>query len=146
MVARLRLLDALEVLVERLLRREGGAVDALEHRVALVAAPVRAGDLEQLHRADLPGVLHVRAAAEVDEVAVAEERDLLAFGDVVEARELELLAQRREERARLVAGHDLARERRGFSAMMRRISASMRSRSSGVKARSTWKSYWNFSQ
>ena len=59
-----------EVGVELLLGRPGRAVDALEHRALLVAAPVRAGRAEQLERADLARAGHVRAAAQVDERAL----------------------------------------------------------------------------
>ena len=45
-VALLGLLEAVQVLVELLLRRPRGAVDPLEHRVGLVAAPVRARRVE----------------------------------------------------------------------------------------------------
>jgi hypothetical protein len=53
MVALLRLLDAPQVLVELLLRIPGSAVDALQHRPRLVAAPVGAGRVEQLEGAEL---------------------------------------------------------------------------------------------
>jgi hypothetical protein len=64
-VALAGLLDPLEVCGERLLRLPGGAVDALELRPLLVAAPVGAGDALEgegghpLRRGD------VRAAAQV---------------------------------------------------------------------------------
>ncbi len=51
-VALLRLFDAVEVLLERGLRLPRGAVDALQHRALLVAAPVRARDLGELERAE----------------------------------------------------------------------------------------------
>ena len=51
----MRLLDALEVLVQLLLRVEERAVDALEHRVVLVAAPVGPGDAHQLEAPHLAG-------------------------------------------------------------------------------------------
>ena len=38
----------MQVLVELLLGLPGRAVDALQHRVVLVAAPVRAGDAQEL--------------------------------------------------------------------------------------------------
>ena len=61
--------------VERLLRVPRRAVDALELRVALLAAPVGAGDPHQLEVAEVDaGVGHVRAAAQVDEARVAVER------------------------------------------------------------------------
>ena len=104
------MLDLREMRVELFLRRERGAVDALQHRVAFVAAPIITRRFEQLQRADLLGVLHVRAAAEIGECAVAEDRDLLALRNVVESRELQLFAEPREVRPRLFARDDLARE------------------------------------
>src|SRR5918912_1303060 len=74
-VAPLRLLDPLEVRVERLLRVEGGAVDPRQLRVPLVAAPVRAREPRQPERLDRPRVLQVRPAAEVGEVALRVEGD-----------------------------------------------------------------------
>ena len=74
-VARLRLLDPLQVGLEVLLREEGGAVDPGQHLAVLVAAPVGAGDRVELDRLDPPGRGAVRAAAEVLEGAVAVERD-----------------------------------------------------------------------
>jgi hypothetical protein len=61
----LGLLELLEVLGEFLLGREGGAVDALELLVLLVAAVIGAGDGEELEGFQLGGVAHVRAGAEV---------------------------------------------------------------------------------
>ena len=67
-VALLGLFELVEVVVEVLGGEEGGAVDALQLLVVLVALPVGAGDGEQLEGLDLRGVGDVRAAAEVDEV------------------------------------------------------------------------------
>ena len=97
-VAPLRLLDALEVRVEVLLVVEGGAVDARQLLVLLVAAPVRAGEAGQLQRLDRLRVLEVRAAAEVGEVALRVQADL-ALGGV---DELELVRLVAEPRLRLV--------------------------------------------
>ena len=110
-VAFLGFLDALQIRLEFLLVGERGAVDALEHRVLLVAAVVGTGDREQLERADLVGVAHVRAAAEVGEVTADIERDLAVLRDVGEAFELVVLAASGEERMGVFAGHDLAFER-----------------------------------
>jgi hypothetical protein len=67
---------------------ERRAVDALEHGVALVAAPVRAGHARELDGLEVAGVGHVRALAEVDPlfafVAVEVERDLFARGDALD--------------------------------------------------------------
>ena len=67
MVAPFGFFDAMQVLVERLLRLPCGAVDALEHRALFVAPPVRARDLRQLERTELAGRRHVRPAAQVGE-------------------------------------------------------------------------------
>ena len=103
MVARRRLGGAPLVLLELLLRRERGAVDALQPLVLLVALPVDGRRLEQLDRADLLQVAHVRPAAEVVELAVAIDGDRLAVGNVLEALDLEALAALAEEARRLVA-------------------------------------------
>ena len=68
MVAPFGLLQPVQVLGERGLRLPRGAVDALQHRALLVAAPVRAGHLLQLERAELARRRHVRTAAQVGEL------------------------------------------------------------------------------
>src|SRR5438067_6392644 len=96
MVAGARLLEPLEVGVEVVLREEGGAVDAGEHRLARIATPVGARGGHQLERLDALGARAVRAAAEVGEGTVAVERhgglaevfdelDLVALALVLEA-------------------------------------------------------------
>ena len=74
-VALARLLEPRQVALEVLLRIERRAVDPRQLRVALVAAPVRAGEAGQLQRLDRLRVLEVRAAAEVGEVALRVEGD-----------------------------------------------------------------------
>ena len=64
-VASLGLLDAVQVLLEGLLGLPGGAVDALQLLVLLVAPPVRRSGAGQLERRDALGRGHVRPAAEV---------------------------------------------------------------------------------
>src|ERR1017187_4142087 len=66
-VALLGLFHLFEVGVEILGGEEGGAVNALELLVVLVALPVGAGDTEQLEGLDLRGVGDMGAAAEIDE-------------------------------------------------------------------------------
>src|SRR3546814_7757314 len=79
-VALFSLLQHGEVGLELLLVLPAGAVDALELRVARVAAPVGAGDLHQLERMpELAGRRQVRADAEVEPVALAVGRDVLAL-------------------------------------------------------------------
>ncbi len=64
-VAALRLLDDVQVLLQRLLGLPGGAVDALELPVLLVATPVRRRGPHQLEGGDALGGGQVRAPAEV---------------------------------------------------------------------------------
>src|SRR4029079_4979936 len=63
LVALFRLLASPQEVGQLLLCRPDRAVDALEHRPLLVAAPVRGGDREQLERPDLSGRRDMRAAA-----------------------------------------------------------------------------------
>ena len=104
-VALLGFLDAVEVGVEVLLLRPRRAVDALEHLVARIAAPVGAGDLHELEHLELARGRHVRPAAEVDEVAFAIERDGLVARDRGDDLGLVVLAHALEELDRVVARH-----------------------------------------
>ena len=92
MVALGRFFKARKVGVEILLREEGGAVDALELGVFLVAEPVGSGKAGDLDGFDAAGGGHVGSAAEVDEFAVAIEADLGAglgeLGDEVGLHEV----------------------------------------------------------
>ena len=89
MVALLRLLEHREILVHLRLVLERRAVDALELRVFLVALVVGARDVRELERADVPRAHDVRPGAQIEEVAIAEERDFLALGDVREIADFE---------------------------------------------------------
>ncbi len=85
----------------------------LQHRVAVVAAPIGAGHLHQLEGgADIAGAAHVRAAAQVDPVALPVQRDGLAARQVADELDLVVLALLLEQRDRLVAGGDDALETR----------------------------------
>ena len=70
-VALLGLFEAVQVFREILVVEPGGAVDALEHLVARIAAPVGAGHLHQLEGLELAGGRHVRTAAQVEPLALA---------------------------------------------------------------------------
>ena len=111
MIARLRLFDAFEVRGEIVLVRPGGAVDALQHGVALVAAPVRAGDGGQLERAEAAGGRDVRPAAEIEPFALAIDRERLVAGDAFDDLDLVLLAELVEGLDRLVAAQLFAAHR-----------------------------------
>ena len=92
-VALLGFLDLLEISVELFLLGEGGAVDAREHRIVAVAAPIGAGHLHQLEGvADLAGRGHVRAAAEIEPVALLVDLERLVGRNGVDQLDLEVLA------------------------------------------------------
>ncbi len=82
-----RLLQLVKVLGKRLLGLPGRAVDALQHRALLVAAPVGARDALELEEAELAGRRDVRTDAHVDEavgVSIGADHAALAdFGGVV---------------------------------------------------------------
>jgi hypothetical protein len=102
-VALLGLLEHVQIGVQVLLLGPGGAVDALQLLVLRVAAPVGAGHLHQLEDLELAGGRHVRAAAQVDEIALAIERYILALRDRGDEFGLVVLADGLEELDRLVA-------------------------------------------
>src|SRR5581483_9147108 len=88
------------------LRVEGGAVDAGELLVLLVAAPVRAGEPGQLERLDRLRVLQVRPAAEVGEVLLLVQGDVALGG--IDELDLVRLVLLLEAVLRLVARELLA--------------------------------------
>ena len=84
------LFDAGQIRVELLLLREAGAVDALEHLAAAVAAPVGAGDARELDGValDAAGRIQMRAGAEVHEFALTVEGDNGVLRQVVDELDL----------------------------------------------------------
>ncbi len=98
-------LEGLEVGGQLLLFGEGGAVDAGELGVVLVAAPVGAGQAGELEGAlaEAPGAGQVRPAAQVDELALGVDADGLLVGQVLDELDLEGLVLVLEEPERLVA-------------------------------------------
>ena len=70
MVSLFHLFEEGEVLLERLLVGECGAVDARQHLVAFVPPPVRPGEAQELEGLDLARRGKVRPAAEVREGAL----------------------------------------------------------------------------
>ena len=112
-VALFRLLQLVEVRFQFLPVTPRRGVDAAQHRVAVVAPPVGARHPHQLERrAHVSRAPHVRAAAQVDPVALAVERDRLAFGQIADQLGLVALAPALEEADRLLAAPHLAREGR----------------------------------
>src|SRR5690606_5372619 len=89
--------------------------DALQLGVAGVAAPIGAGHPGQLEGlADMAGGRHVRAAAQVEPVALAVDADDLALRQVADDLGLVGLAALLEEADGLVAVPFLADERLGL--------------------------------
>ena len=118
-VAFFGLLQQRQMLLQFILGRPGGAVDALQHLVAVVAPPVGTGHLHQLEMLESTGAGHVRAAAEVLKKAFTVERNILAsrdraddFGLVVLAHGFEighrLIARQHTAHNRLVLGRQLS--------------------------------------
>ena len=85
-VAPLRLFQTIEIGLKFLFFHKTCAVNALEHFAAGVAAPVRAGAVHQLDGVALyaPGVVKVRAGAEVGELSLLIEADGLALRQVLD--------------------------------------------------------------
>ncbi len=102
-VALLGLLELLQVRVQVLLLEEGGAVDALQHGLVGVAAPVGTRGGKHLHVTDALGGVDVRSPAQVHETAHGINGDRLT-GDVVDEFELVALSEFSEvfSRTRLV--------------------------------------------
>ena len=111
-IALLRLLHALQVLLELLLVRPGGAVYALQHLVAGIAAPVGAGQLGQLERPELAGARHVGSAAQVHPFALAVDGNFLVGGQLADDLHLVVFAQVGERGHGFVARHDDALHRK----------------------------------
>ncbi len=75
----LSLLETPEIRLELFLSRPGRAVDAGKHRVVLVATPVSASDVLQLESTQSTRTPDVRATTEVEELALAVDRDVAIF-------------------------------------------------------------------
>src|SRR5690606_14482335 len=111
-IAPLGLLEPLEVRLELLRLGPSRAVDALQHLVARVAAPIRAGELRQLEREpEAAGRRQVRAPAQVDEVALPVQADRLIARDAGDDLGLVVLADAAKELDRAIAIPDLAHDR-----------------------------------
>ena len=136
-VARLDLFELLEVGVEIFGVEEGGAVDALQLLVVLVAEPVGAGDGGDLEGLDAAGGGDVRAAAEVGEVAVAVEGDLVAgLGEALDEVDLHELGVRLCSRRGPSSRGSRIRTKGSSRATTSAMRASMAARSASVKGTS----------
>ena len=81
--------------------------------VVVIAAPIGAGELGELERlADVPGRGHVRAAAQIEPLALLVDLQVLARRDGIDQLDLEQLALLPEEVLGLLAAPELLREGR----------------------------------
>ena len=110
-IALLGLFQHVQVGVQIFLLGPGGAVDALQLLVAVVTTPVGASHLHQLEDFELGGCRHVRAAAEVDEIALAVKRHLLTGRNGTDQLGLVFLALLQEKVDGLVTIPDFAADR-----------------------------------
>ena len=120
------------VLLQVGLLEERRSVDPAQHRPALVAAPVRAGNRGELDRLDALGRRPVRAQAEVREGAVAIERnglDPLVANQVLDQLDLVGLVFGLEALERLVRVTSV-RSNSSSAAIWRAIASSIFGRSS----------------
>ena len=138
MVAALGFFEGVQVFLEGLLVAESGAVDAGQHGALLVAAPVRAGHGEQLEGFHSAGAGDVRAAAEVEKITAAVQRNGIGV-QLFDDLDLEILALALEQSDSFVLAMT-ERSKGTLAATMARISFSIASRSSGVKGRGVSKS------
>ncbi len=112
-IALLRLFQTVQVGIEVFLLRPGRAIDALQHGVLRIAAPVGAGQLHQLERARQPaGRWQMRAAADVEPLALTVDGQFLALGDhLVDDLHLVGFTQSGEHLHRLLARPHLTLDR-----------------------------------
>src|SRR5439155_15461369 len=103
MIALLGLLEPVQIPIELLLVGPGGAVNALQHLVARIAAPVSPRDLGKLERLELSRGGDVRSAAQVDPIALPVQADLVLVRNAGDDLGLVDLTQTLEEPDRLIA-------------------------------------------
>ncbi len=105
------LLQAVEIGIEVFLPGPRGAVDALQHLVTRIAPPVGTGQPHQLEHLELAGGRHVGTAAQVGEIPLPIQGNLLPFGNRLDDLGLVVLAQLAEITNRVGAGHDQTGDR-----------------------------------
>ena len=111
-IALFRFLQAHQMGVELLLVCPGRTVDALQHGIAVITAPIGSGDLHQFEGlADPARRRQVRPPAEIDPVALTIDRDDLVLGQIADQLGLVFLAHVFEMRDGVIAIPDFADER-----------------------------------
>src|SRR5207245_103349 len=98
------------VIFEFLLLKERRSINPLQLRILFIAKPVRARNIEQLERLDLPSRRNVRPAAEIGELTSAVNRNLfVGLGELLDEVALHEVALFLELSQSLIARHKLAR-------------------------------------
>ena len=110
-VALLGLFELMQIGIQFFLLRPGRAIDALQHLVLGIAAPVCTRQFHQLEHLQLAGRRHVRAAAQVGEIALGIQRHFLVGGNGRDDLGLVMLVDALEIFDRLIARQYLARHR-----------------------------------
>src|SRR6185312_7357571 len=87
----------------------GGPINALQHLVFRIATPIRSGQFRQLKHLQAARAWHVRSAAQVDEVTLPIERDILFGRNRSDDFSLVLLADGQKKGDRLIAAPYFAR-------------------------------------
>ena len=102
----LRLFQAMQVLLQCLPVRPGSAVDALQHFITGITAPVSASQPGQFERGKFAGTGHVRTAAQVNELTLPVQRQFLMRGNGFDDLCLVLLSHATKECNSLIPWHD----------------------------------------
>ena len=112
MIALFRLFQLVEIGVECVFCGEGRRINPRQHRIIAVAAPIGTGHLHQLERvADFTRRGHMRAAAEIEPVALPVDFQILARRDRIDQLDLERFALGLEQAANILALPDFLGER-----------------------------------
>ena len=119
-VAPFDLLKPGDILVKLILRRERDAVDALEHLVLLAAAPVGAGNGQELERLDLRRGRHMGTPAKIGKIILLVDRDRFV-GQFADQLCLVRLASVVKERQGIGLGNVFSRDRRGRLGQLRHL-------------------------
>ena len=85
--------EHVQILLQLFLASPGRAIDALQHFIAVVAAPIGSGHFHQLEMLKLAGGRHMRAATQVFEGSLSVQRDVFVGGNAGDDFSLVMLAQ-----------------------------------------------------
>ena len=113
-ISPLSLFQSSQVFLEVFLVGPGRTINALQHFVARIAAPIRAGNLHQFECAEPASVRHMRPTTQIGEIALSVKRNILPLRNVANDFGLVLLSLLQKEIGRHVSGHHLAPNRHGL--------------------------------